>query len=341
MVRTNFTMVWSWENFLSPLSGDDRTSVSSSTKVEVSKRQSLVRSFSKDLQSEHEEVKVEKDKAIKSAKNALLHLLEGDLTFEKLEKKWKAYQEALNMKSDRDRTGSTWTIETLKKYIKRRDIVFIQPLSSHATAQQAQNIVDKVALALASLCGNQGDGMDINLRRFHRMHDSTETDSRMILDAILQPLCAAKGLTLRCEQTLTCDELPNSRYDYIIYYEEKPIGIVEAKRQSSVCDKSVAQLVNQLLLLSADDPYVFRFGVLSDAHRFILAGVSQKKVVFFQTNADAIQIRFMKSEANLLSITDEIAWLVDLAVKSRENKRSIERHLDEVDCHAVDSKFFS
>ena len=80
--------------------------------------------------------------------------------------------------------------------------------------------VDKVALALASLCGNQGDGIDRNLRRFRLMRDSTETDSRMILDAILQPLCAANGLTLRCEQTLTCDELPNSRYDYIIYYEK-------------------------------------------------------------------------------------------------------------------------
>ena len=334
-------MEWSWKTFLSPLSGDDRTSVPSSEKVEVSKSQSLVRRFSRDLQSEHKDVKVNKDKAIKLAKKALQRLLGGDLTFENLEKKWKAYQEAMNMKSDRDRTGSTWTIDMLESYIERKDIVFIQPLSSHATAQQAQNIVDKVALALASLCGNQGDGIDRNLRRFRLMRDSTETDSRMILDAILQPLCAAKGLTLRCEQTLTCDELPNSRYDYIIYFEKKPIGIVEAKRQSCVCDKSVAQLINQLLLLSAEDPYVFRFGVLSDAHRFILAGVSQKKVVFFQTNVDAIQIRFMKSEENLLSITDEIAWLIDLAVKSRENKRSIERYLDEVVCYAVDSKFFS
>ena len=162
----------------------------------------------------------------------------------------------------------------------------------------------------------------------------------MILDAILQPLCAAKGLTLRCEQTLTCDELPNSRYDYIIYFEKKPIGIVEAKCQSSVCDKSVAQLVNQLLLLSADDPYVFRFGVLSDAHRFILAGVSEEKVVFFQANVHAIQIRFMKSEADLLSIADDIAWLIDLAVKSSENKRSIEGYLSGDVCHVVDCKFF-
>ena len=245
------------------------------------------------------------------------------------------------MKMPRDGSGSTGTIETLQKYIKRSDIVFIQPLPSHATTRKTQNILDKVVLALASLCGNQGDRIDRNLRRLHRMRDSTETDSRMILDAILQPLCAAKGLTLRCEQTLTCDELPNSRYDYIIYYEKKPIGVVEAKSQSCVYDKSVAQLIVQLLLLYTEDPYVFRFSVLSDAHRFILAGVPQKKAVFFQTNVDAIQIRFMKSEGNLLSITDEITWLIDLAVKSRENKRSIERYLDEVVFHAVDSKFFS
>lgn len=334
-------MEWSWETFLSPLGDDDRTSVSSSQKVEVSPSESLVRRFSNDLQSKHEEMKVQKDDAITSAKEALHLLLKNDHTFENLEEKWKAYQKALNIKSDRDSSGSAWTIDMLKKYIKRSDIVFIQPSSSDNTAQLKKNIVDKVAQALASLCGNQADRIDRNLQHFHRMRDSTETDSRMILDAILQPLCAAKGLTLRCEQTLTCDELPNSRYDYIIYYEKKPIGIVEAKRQSCVCGKSVAQLINQLLLLSAENPHVFQFGVLSDAHRFILAGVPQKKAVFFQTNVDAIQIRFMKSEGNLLSITDEITWLIDLAVKSRENKRSIERYLDEVVFHAVDSKFFS
>ena len=313
-------MEWSWETFLSPLGDDDRTSVSSSQKVKVSPSESLVRRFSNDLQSKHEEMKVEKDDAITSAKEALHLLLKNDQAFENLEEKWKAYQKALNIKSDRDRSGSAWTIDMLKKYIKRSDIVFIQPSSSHNTELQ-KNIVDKVAQALASLCGNQGDRIDRNLQQFHGMRDSTETDSRMILDAILQPLCAAKGLTLRCEQTLTCDELPNNRYDYIIYSEKKPIGIVEAKRQSCVCGKSVAQLINQLLLLSAENPHVFQFGVLSDAHRFILAGVSQQKVVFFQENEDAIQIGCMECKASLLSITDMIARLVELAVESMGKNR--------------------
>ena len=329
-----------WETFLSPLNNGDQTRVSSSRQVILRSRGSLVKRFSDGLRSQHVEKERERKEAIKSAESAFCSLFDVQVNFKILEEKWRAYQEALEIMSDQDSSGSTWTIDILQKYIKHRDIIFIQPLSSHATAQEAQNIVDKVALAFASLCGYQSKRIDENLPRFHRMRDSSEADSRMILDAILQPLCAAKGLTLRCEQSLFCNNLPNNRYDYIIYYGKNPIGVVEAKRQSGVYDKSVVQLIVQLLLLSADDTYAFRFGVLSDAHRFILAGVSQEKVVFFQANVHAIQIRFMKSEADLLSIADEIAWLIDLAVKSRENERSIEGYLSEVVCHVVDSKFF-
>ena len=330
-----------------PLSDDDLTYESSSREVKVEPLQispdSLVERFSFELLRQDTQKKKEKIGPVSSAEYALCSLFPSEFyptALKYLGEKREAYKNALNIKSDRNIPGSTWTIDILQKYIKRSDIIFIQPLPSHATAQEAQNIVDNVALSLASLCGYQSKRIDENLPRFHRMRDSTKADSRMILDAILQPLCAAKGLTLRCEQTLTCDELPNSRYDYIIYYEKKPIGVVEAKRQSCVYDKSVAQLIVQLLLLYTEDPYVFRFGVLSDAHRFILAGVSEEKVVFFQANVHAIQIRFMKSEADLLSIADEIAWLIDLAVKSRENERSIEGYLSGGVCNVVDSKFF-
>ena len=329
-----------WETFLSPLDNGNQTRVSSSGTVVVRSRESLVKRFSNGLRSQHVEKERERNEAIKSAESAFCSLFDVQVNFKSLGKKWQAYQEALESMSDQDRSGSTWTIDILQKYIKPSDIIFIQPLSSHATAQEAQNILDNVALALASLCGYQSDRINENLRRFHRMRDSSEADSRMILDAILQPLCAAKGLTLRCEQSLFCNNLPNNRYDYIIYYGRNPIGVVAAKPQSGVYKKSVAQLIVQLLLLSAEDALPFRFGVLSDAHRFILAGVSEEKVVFFQANVHAIQIRFMKSEADLLSIADEIAWLIDLAVKSSENKRSIEGYLSGAVCHVVDCKFF-
>ena len=345
MERANFTMEWSWKTFLLPLSDDDLTYESSSREVKVEPLQippdSLVERFSFELLRQDTQRKKEKTGTIFSAEYALCSLFPSEFyptALKYLGKKREAYKNALNIKSDRNIPGSTWTIDILQKYIKRSDIIFIQP--SHATAQEAQNILDNVALSLASLCGYQSDRINENLRRFHRMRDSTKADSRMILDAILQPLCATKKLTLRCDQGLSCNTLPNNRYDYIIYYGRNPIGVVAAKPQSGVYKKSVAQLIVQLLLLSAKDARAFRFGVLSDAHRFILAGVSEEKVVFFQANVHAIQIRFMKSEADLLSIADDIAWLIDLAVKSSENKRSIEGYLSGDVCHVVDCKFF-
>ena len=69
-----------------------------------------------------------------------------------------------------------------------------------------------------------------------------------------------------------------------MYYNKQPIGVVQAKRPGCLIDKSVAQLLVQLLLLSAQDPVLFYFGVLSDGNQFVFAGVREEKVLFFQTN---------------------------------------------------------
>ena len=50
----------------------------------------------------------------------------------------------------------------------------------------------------------------------------------------------------------------------------------------------------------------------------------------------------MESEADLLSIANEIAWLIDLAVYSRQTNRSIEECLSQVNdvCYEVQGEFF-
>ena len=332
-----------------PLNDGDLTPQSSSREVKVtsphSTAYSLVQILSDKLCLQNINEEGKRKSALTSAEADLRSLLSsnsGPVALTNLGSKWEAYIKALKRKSDRDKSGSTWTIKTLKKYLLRSDIVFIRSELLFTSQQVRENIQGSVALSLAALCGNQGNGIDGNLPLFHGMRDSTEGDSRMILDAILQPLCAAMGLALRCEQSLTCNHLPDNRYDYIIYYKNKPIGVVEAKRQRCVNDRSVAQLIVQLLLLSAENSRVFRFGVLSDAHRFILAGVSENKVVFFQTRVQDIEIRFMKSTEDLLSIAFQIKWLIDLAVKSREKNRSIERYLRQIDnaCFKLKPEFY-
>lgn len=340
-------MEWSWESFLLPLRNGDLTCHPSPRSVTFTPQflssHSLVRRFSRDLQRQDLQKMEEKRIAVASAEATLRSLFQfGRVDLKELGRKWKTYQRALNSNSDRDSSGSAWTIEILQKYIQRSDIVCFQPCPSLFAVQEAQYIRDKVALSLAALCGNQGNGIDENLLLFHGMRDSTEGDSRMILEAILQPLCAAKGLALRCEQSLTCNDLPDNRFDYIMYYNNQPLGFVEAKSQHCIKDQSVVQLIVQLLLLSAEDSHGFRFGVLSDARRFILAGVSQNKVVFFQKDIYPIRIRYMESEADLLSIANEIAWLIDLAVYSRQTNRSIEECLSQVNdvCYEVQGEFF-
>ena len=72
-----------------------------------------------------------------------------------------------------------------------------------------------------------------------------------------------------------------------------------------------------------------------------MAGVSQNKVVFFQTHVHAIQIRLVESKEDLISIAKERTWLIDLAVNSREKKSLIDEYLRHVedDCYEVDGDF--
>lgn len=192
-----------------------------------------------------------------------------------------------------------------------------------------QKICERVDLAIKAVCGREGTVEKLN--QLHSQPNSTEFDARMILDAILQPLCVYKGLTVRSEQTIKSDQPPNNKYDYIMYCNgDEPIGVVEAKRQGCLKDDSVAQLLVQLLLLSSEESNWFYFGVLSDAHQFIFAGVSMRKVLFFQTNENQLEITTVKSDDDVRSIVGKISWLIDLAIQSRKSPGPIEDVLAQV-----------
>ena len=67
------------------------------------------------------------------------------------------------------------------------------------------------------------------------------------------------------------------------------------------------QLIVKLLLLSSENPKWFYFGVLSDAHQFIFAGVSKQKVLFFQTKENQLEITTVKSDDDVRSIVGKIS----------------------------------
>ena len=340
---------WSWETFLLPLSdaGDDLKPQSSSRNVTaispVYIPPSLVQRFTSNLEEQHNQKTEEKNLQVAVAEEGLKSLFPFDFNLWELRAKWKNYEKALNIKSDRDSPGSAWNIAMLEKYINHEDLIFIKPRIPWTGAVMGQTILDKVALSLTAICGT-ARGIDGNFIQFHEMLNSTEADSRMVLEAILQPLCAYKGLALRSEQTITCSFLPNNRFDYIMYYNDQPIGVVEAKRQRCLKDQSVAQLLVQLLLLAAENSGLLYFGVLSDAYRFIFAGVSRNKVLFFQNTVTPIELTTLQSSANLLSIAGKISWLIDLAINSRVKRKSIEdyliMHFNGFGCFEVGDAFF-
>jgi len=58
-------------------------------------------------------------------------------------------------------------------------------------------------------------------------------------------------------------------------------------------------------------PQPFYFGVLSDGYQFIFAGLSKKKLLFFQTDPNSLEVATVKS---LETIVHTILWYIDCAM---------------------------
>lgn len=259
---------WSWEAFLAPLENSLKPQPSGRNlhlrdRFDESR---LVDRFRMELCEQHSEITTKREYAVSRSKGELCGLFEArflgfaPLAFEEIESRWKNYECALNIKSDRESTGSTWTIKMLKNYIQRQDIAFVQPESRIDSAGEVlQKICERVDMSIKAICGKPHKATVEDLHQLPSLVNSTESDTKMILDAILQPLCVCKGLTVRSEQTIRCDELPNNRYDFIIYSHDHPIGVVEAKRQRCLNNQSVAQIACSASSRFCREPRFFLF----------------------------------------------------------------------------------
>ena len=220
------------------------------------------------------------------------------------------------MKSDLIKSGSTWTVDILEKYVQYEDVGFAcKPkfelpvkLRDYKIITEVMETVMKMALAVVTT-GNE--------------KPSGEYDARILLDEMLLPLCAHRGLTLNtCTEILhKCDMLPNNRYDYIIYHDYQAIGCVEAKRLGSLESKSLVQLILQLLLRSVRNSKPFYFGILSNACHFVFVGLCEQKVLFFQEdNHESLREEKNNSESRDLEpmIQTRLSFL-DHAIDQRKN----------------------
>ena len=246
--------------------------------------------------------------------------------FNDFKDKWKDCNKAMRRaNSDKKRSGSTWTIKMLARYVTEEDVDF-KP--SPYSNEEETNDLSSQHSELMNEINNK-----INLATF--ICDNkfrTECDIRMLLDAILLNVCAFKSdLKIQTEVTIKSDSLPTSKADYVMSYKNSPLAVVEAKRPGSLTKKSVAQLVLQLLSLSASQPLHLYFGLLFDGHMAIFVGVSNDKVLFFQDGKNCLKCLIRDSKPDerdfqpFIHITVvTLLWHIKNAILHRSDKKNAE-----------------
>ena len=198
-------------------------------------------------------------------------------------------------KSDLDSSGSTWTIKMLARYVKQEDVDFIlNPKEEEMIILYSKyskllvKIKEKIDILKAAI-----DGF------------VTECETRMLLDAILLTICAHhENLLIRTEQCMKFSSLPR----------HQPIGVVEAKRPGCLIQSSVAQLIQQLLCLSAGVQYYLYFGFFFDSFKYVFAAVSQEKILFFQEKDFQLHIYDTQSFSLAdwgVRVTVQLLWLIE------------------------------
>ena len=246
--------------------------------------------------------------------------------FNNFKDKWKDYDKAMRKgKSVQKRSGSTWTIKMLARYVSKKDVDFkpspysnveeMEELSRHNS--ELMDEIDKKIHLATFVC-------DYKLR--------TECDIRMVLDVILKNVCAFKShLRIRTEVTIKCDSLPTSKADYMVSYKSIPLVVVEAKRPGSLTKKSVSQLLLQLISLPALEPPQLYFGLLFDGHMAIFVGVSNDRVFFFQDSKDRLEYLICdgKPEASdfqpfIRSTVLTLLWHMKNAILQRSDEENAE-----------------
>ena len=206
-------------------------------------------------------------------------------------------------KSDLECSGSTWTIKMLARYVKQEDVDFMPP----PREEEINNLLSRHKELLDKIKENLH--MVVAATNGFR----TECDTRMLLDPILLTICAHhKDLFIRTEQSMKFISLPNNIPDYIMYCRDRPIGVVEAKRPGCLIQSSLAQLIQQLLCVSAEDPYFLYFGLLFDGFTSVFAAVSQQKILFFQEKDRQLRVYNTQPFADLgYRVAVQLLWFLE------------------------------
>ena len=121
-----------------------------------------------------------------------------------------------------------------------------------------------------------------------------EATVRLFIDALLKPIKQQNDLKVLVEEPLekvTNDEDDSeqkmNKPDYLIFYKDMPLGMIEAKNGRYIIRRSITQCMKQLLALHKKKQELSRrngplFGVVTDALHYIFIILTQDKRFVFE-----------------------------------------------------------
>lgn len=186
---------------------------------------------------------------------------------------------------DVGQTGCRWTPEMLAKYLGRTDVRRFVPSALPSLPAPVLAVVRaRLSLCLSTLHGYpvMADSKFTGLHQLSQMRRmANETTCRLLIDAMLFPVCEAAKVKVAVEPQYSSELFPTNRLDYQLFRDPGttggcglpvPLGVVEAKSFHCFSSKGLAQAMVQLLSqdsstgLATDRP---RAGVLTDGYRFL------------------------------------------------------------------------
>ena len=192
--------------------------------------------------------------------------------FDELYQAMVRYWEIERTLSDLEKTGSTWTMDTLFQHCSSTTFRLTSITPTTLDLVQRARLRGAVSDTVRSIAvfATKPDANSTGLKHVTTSSPS-EADCRLLIDAVLKSLMAYTNLQFRTEVRAESRFLPINRLDYCIYnsYGER-VGLLEAKRLDLA--QGFVQAACQLLCLQAMDRHGDRpyFGLVSDGYHYLL-----------------------------------------------------------------------
>jgi hypothetical protein len=192
--------------------------------------------------------------------------------FDELYQAMVRYWEIERTLSDLEKTGSTWTLDTLFKHCSSTTfrLTSIPPTTLDLVHKARLRGAVSDTVRRIAVFATKPDANSTGLKHVTTSSPS-EADCRLLIDAVLKSLLAYANLQFRTEVRAESRFLPINRLDYCIYnsYGER-VGLLEAKRLDLA--QGFVQAACQLLCLQAMDRHGDRpyFGLVSDGYHYLL-----------------------------------------------------------------------